>query len=47
MMDREVQLFDEVEKLFRIRNECSCRIFSECGLPDMTVKQIAYLKVYR
>ncbi len=44
MMDREVQLFDEVEKLFRIRNECSCRIFSECGLPDMTVKQIAYLK---
>jgi len=45
MMDREMQLFDEVEKLFRIRNECSCRIFSECGLSDMTVRQIAYLKI--
>ena len=28
----------------RIRNECSCSVFSECGLADMTVKQIAYLK---
>jgi len=45
MMDREVQLFDEFEKIFRIRNECSCQIFSECGLSDMTVRQIAYLKV--
>jgi DNA-binding MarR family transcriptional regulator len=45
MMDREVQLFDEFEKLARIRNECSCQIFSECGFPDMTVRQIAYLKV--
>jgi DNA-binding MarR family transcriptional regulator len=30
--------------LIRMRNECSCTIFSECGLADMTVKQIAYLK---
>ncbi|MGA2160587.1 MAG: MarR family winged helix-turn-helix transcriptional regulator [Methanoregula sp.] len=45
MTDREVQLFDEFEKLIRIRNECSCNIFTECGLPEMTVKQIAYLKV--
>ena len=45
MMDQEVQLFDEFEKIFRIRNECSCQIFSECGLSDMTVRQIAYLKV--
>ena len=29
----------------RLKNECSCNIFSECGLSDMTVKQIAYLKV--
>ena len=33
-----------VENLLRMRNECSCTIFSECGLSDMTVKQIAYLK---
>ena len=32
------------ENLFRIKNECSCTIFSECGLSDMTVRQIAYLK---
>ncbi|MFA5415762.1 MAG: MarR family winged helix-turn-helix transcriptional regulator [Methanoregula sp.] len=28
-----------------MKNECSCTIFSECGLTDMTVKQITYLKV--
>ena len=44
-MDREEQLLLEFEKLFRIKNECSCKIFSECGLSDMTVRQIAYLKV--
>ena len=44
-MDREEQLFLEFEKLFRIKNECSCKIFSECGLSDMTVRQIAYLKI--
>jgi DNA-binding MarR family transcriptional regulator len=44
-MDREEELFLEFEKLFRIKNECSCRIFSECGLSDMTVRQISYLKV--
>jgi len=43
-VDRQEQLFVEFEKLFRIRNECSCRIFSECGLSDMTVRQIAYLR---
>ena len=45
MMDREEQLFGEFEKLFRIKKECSSLIFSECGLSDMTVRQIAYLKV--
>jgi DNA-binding MarR family transcriptional regulator len=45
MMDREEHLFEVLDNLLRIRNECSCTIFSECGLADMTVKQIAYLKV--
>jgi len=44
MADRQEQLFAEFEKLFRIKNECSCRIFSECGLPDITVRQVAYLR---
>jgi len=43
-MDREEHLQEVFENLIRIKNECSCTIFSECGLSDMTVKQIAYLK---
>ncbi len=45
MKDREEHLFEAVESLLTIKNECSCTIVSECGLPDMTVKQVAYLKV--
>ncbi len=44
-MDNEEHLFEVFENLIRIKNECSCNIFSECGLSDMTVTQIAYLKV--
>jgi DNA-binding MarR family transcriptional regulator len=44
MLDREEHLFEVFENILRIRNECSCTIFSECGLSDMTVRQIAYLK---
>jgi DNA-binding MarR family transcriptional regulator len=44
MMDKEEHLFEVFENILRIRNECSCTIFSECGLSDMTVRQIAYLK---
>ena len=44
MKEKEEHLFEVMESLFRIRNECSCTIFSECGLSDITVKQIAYLK---
>jgi DNA-binding MarR family transcriptional regulator len=44
MVDPRELLFEEFEKLFQIRNECSCRIFSECGFSDMTVRQIAYLR---
>ena len=43
-MDREEHLLEVFENLIRIKNECSCTVFSECGLSDMTVKQIAYLK---
>jgi DNA-binding MarR family transcriptional regulator len=45
MMERDGHLCRVVEHLLRMKNECSCTIFSECGLSDMTVKQIAYLKV--
>jgi DNA-binding MarR family transcriptional regulator len=44
MREREEYLFDIFESLLQMKNECSCRIFSECGLADITVKQIAYLK---
>lgn len=44
MTEQDEQLFRIFENLFRIRNECSCGIFSECGLAEMTVKQIHYLK---
>ncbi len=45
MMARDEHLLAVFEHLLRMKNECSCTIFSECGLADMTVKQIAYLKV--
>ena len=44
MMEREEHLFEVFENLIRIKDECSGNIFSECGLSDMTVRQIAYLK---
>ena len=43
-MDREEHLFEVIENLLRLKNECSCTIFSECGLSDLTVRQITYLK---
>jgi len=45
MVERTEHLLEVLENLLRIRNECSCTIFSECGLSDMTVKQVAYLKI--
>ena len=44
-MARDEHLLKVLEHLLMMKNECSCSIFSECGLSDMTVKQIAYLKV--
>jgi DNA-binding MarR family transcriptional regulator len=45
MMERDEHLREVFNHLLMMKNECSCSIFSECGLSDMTVKQIAYLKV--
>src|SRR5512136_471887 len=44
MMERDEHLREVLEHLLMMKNECSCSIFSECGLSDMTMKQIAYLK---
>ncbi|MGB9175404.1 MAG: MarR family transcriptional regulator [Methanoregula sp.] len=44
MMERDEHLLEVLEHLLLMKNECSCSIFSECGLSDMTIKQIAYLK---
>lgn len=44
MMERDEHLLEVLEHLLMMKNECSCSIFSECGLSDMTMKQIAYLK---
>jgi DNA-binding MarR family transcriptional regulator len=45
MTAREEHLAEVFMYLFNLRNQCSCGIFSECGLSDMTVKQIKYLQV--
>ncbi|HUH79163.1 MAG TPA: MarR family winged helix-turn-helix transcriptional regulator [Methanoregula sp.] len=44
MTTEKEHLLPVFENLIRIRNECSCGIFSECGLADITVKQIRYLR---
>ncbi|MCK8517415.1 MarR family winged helix-turn-helix transcriptional regulator [Methanoculleus sp. 7T] len=44
MAARVEHLFEVFDRLIAIRNECSNEIFAECGLGEMTVKQIAYLK---
>jgi DNA-binding MarR family transcriptional regulator len=44
MTENDEQLFLIFDNLFRLRNECSCGIFSECGLSEMTVRQIHYLR---
>jgi DNA-binding MarR family transcriptional regulator len=44
-MEKKEHLFIVFEKLIQIKSECSCEIFSECGLSDITVKQVGYLRV--
>jgi DNA-binding MarR family transcriptional regulator len=44
MIAKKEHLFIVFENLISIKSECSCGIFSECGLSDITVKQIGYLR---
>ena len=44
MAARVEHLFEVLDRLIAIRNECSSQIFAECGLSEMTAKQVAYLK---
>ena len=43
-MTAKEHLFIVFENLIKIKSGCSCEIFSECGISDITVKQIGYLK---
>ncbi|WP_292365902.1 MULTISPECIES: MarR family winged helix-turn-helix transcriptional regulator [unclassified Methanoculleus] len=45
MAARHEHLFEVFDRLIAIKNECSSEIISECGLSEMTAKQVAYLKV--
>jgi DNA-binding MarR family transcriptional regulator len=44
MQEKNEHLLMVFENLIRIKDECSGEIFSECGLSDLTVKQVRYLK---
>ena len=44
MIEKKEHLFIVFENLIKIKSECSCQIFSECELSDITLKQIGYLK---
>ncbi|WMW22961.1 MarR family winged helix-turn-helix transcriptional regulator [Methanolobus mangrovi] len=44
MMNKKEHLFITFENLFRVKSECSSSVFSECGLSDITIKQMRYLK---
>lgn len=44
MHEQKEHLFLIFDSLIRIKSECSCGIFSECSLSDITLKQIHYLK---
>jgi len=45
MTEKKEHLLLVFENLFKTQSECSCDILSECGLSDITVKQIGYLKL--
>ncbi|PKG31692.1 MarR family winged helix-turn-helix transcriptional regulator [Methanoregula sp.] len=45
MDEREQQLLEAFQALFRLKNECSCSVLSECGISNVTVKQVAYLRL--
>jgi len=45
MTEKEEHLLLVFENLIKIKSECSCEILSQCGLSDITIKQIGYLKI--
>lgn len=45
MTARVEHLFEVIDRLIAIKNECTREIASECGLNNLTARQIAYLKV--
>jgi DNA-binding MarR family transcriptional regulator len=45
MSAKKEHLFVVFENLIKIKGECSCAIFSDCGVSDITIKQVGYLKV--
>ena len=44
MISKKEHLFKVLDNLIKIKGKCSCEILSECGLSDITVKQIGYLR---
>jgi DNA-binding MarR family transcriptional regulator len=38
-------LFRAYKHLIQIKGECSCEITSQCGISDLTIRQIEYLKL--
>ena len=45
MKAQEEHLFNAMGHLLRLQHECSCTVSAECGRLDLTVTQIAYLKL--
>ena len=45
MTEKKEHLLLVFENLIKIKSECSCEILSQCGLSDITIKQIGYLKI--
>ena len=45
MTEKKEHLLIVLDNLFRMKNQCSSEVFSECGLSDLTVKQIGYLRI--
>jgi DNA-binding MarR family transcriptional regulator len=38
-------LYRAYKHLIQIKGECSCEITSQCGISDLTIRQIEYLKI--
>ena len=45
MTEKKEHLLLVFENMIKTKSECSCEILSECGLSDITIKQIGYLKI--